>query len=230
MNGEKNDVSDRSAGRSEKRKGSLMSVRELGETLGLKKTERYRLMHLGWFETAEYLGKMWVIRDSFEKWYANQTRYRKADGEEPGRELKDWSYSMRDIARMFGLSETTVYGIVERNRIETAETDGGRRVMKESFERWYAGQGRYRKPEDREKDRELRRLMRGTSFDEAGTRDILACGSDYLRIEEAMRLAGVSKPTLYKKIRAACFETVRVGRNIRIRKDSFVRWLETETG
>ena len=122
MNGEKNDVSDRSAGRSEKRKGSLMSVRELGETLGLKKTERYRLMHMGWFETTEYLGKMWVIRDSFEKWYANQTRYRKADGEEPGRELKEWSYSMRDIARMFGMSETTVYGIVERNR--TDHVDG----------------------------------------------------------------------------------------------------------
>lgn len=64
-----------------------MSVSEMGELLGLKKTDRYWLVHKNYFETKEFAGKMRINIESFEKWYANQIKYHKVNGEEPGKEL-----------------------------------------------------------------------------------------------------------------------------------------------
>ena len=49
-----------------------MSVHEMGDMLGLKKTDRYWLVHKNYFRTETLLGKMRVEIASFEKWYANQ--------------------------------------------------------------------------------------------------------------------------------------------------------------
>ena len=70
-------------------KKKWMSVSEMGELLGLKKTDRYWLVHKNFFETKEIAGKMRVNIESFEKWYANQIKYHKVTGEEPGKKLKE---------------------------------------------------------------------------------------------------------------------------------------------
>lgn len=54
---------------------TVISVREMGDLLGLKKTERYWLVHKNYFETKTAIGKMWVDIASFENWYANQLKY-----------------------------------------------------------------------------------------------------------------------------------------------------------
>lgn len=48
-----------------------MSVHEMGDMLGLKKTDRYWLVHKNYFRTETLFGKMRVEIASFEKWYAN---------------------------------------------------------------------------------------------------------------------------------------------------------------
>ena len=65
-----------------------MSVHEMGDMLGLKKTDRYWLVHKNYFRTETLLGKMRVEIASFEKWYANQDWYHKVNGEAPGKELR----------------------------------------------------------------------------------------------------------------------------------------------
>ena len=50
---------------------------EMGQMLGLKKTSSYWLIKKGLFETIMVAGKMRVMVDSFEKWYQNQTHYKK---------------------------------------------------------------------------------------------------------------------------------------------------------
>lgn len=70
-----------------------MSVLEMRELLGLKKTEGYWLVHKNFFRTELINGIMRVDLDSFEKWYANQVKYKKVNGEEPGKELRKRSYS-----------------------------------------------------------------------------------------------------------------------------------------
>ena len=64
-----------------------MSVPEMREILGLKKTESYWLVHRKFFKTEIICGKMRVDLDSFEKWYAKQVKYKKVNGEKPGEEL-----------------------------------------------------------------------------------------------------------------------------------------------
>ena len=77
-------------------KRTWMTVPEMGKLLGLKKTDRYWLVHKNVFESKEIAGKIRINIASFEKWYANQIKYHKVIGEEPGKELKSWSYSVKE--------------------------------------------------------------------------------------------------------------------------------------
>lgn len=95
-----------------------MSVPEMGRLLGLKKTDRYWLVHKNFFKTETIMGKMRVELESFEKWYANQVKYHKITGEEPGLELKQRSYSVQEIAQMLQVSESVVYDEMNKAGVE----------------------------------------------------------------------------------------------------------------
>ena len=132
-----------------------MSVKEMGNLLGIRKTDRYWLVHKNVFETRTIRGKMWVNIESFEKWYANQVKYRKVTGEDPGLELKEWSLSPRDIAQLLGIPEYRAYELVKEKHWETVTVDFWTRVRRDSFEKWYQSQKHYRTAEDRENDQAL---------------------------------------------------------------------------
>ena len=132
-----------------------MSVKEMGDLLGIRKTDRYWLVHKNVFETSTIRGKMWVNIESFEKWYANQVKYRKVTGEEPGLELKEWSLSPRDIAQLLEIPEYRVYELIKEKNWETVTVDFWTRVRRDSFEKWYQSQKHYRTAEDRENDQAL---------------------------------------------------------------------------
>ena len=55
-----------------------MTVPEMGKLLGLKKTDRYWLVHKNVFESKEIAGKIRINIASFEKWYANQIKIGRA--------------------------------------------------------------------------------------------------------------------------------------------------------
>ena len=121
-----------------------MSVKEMGDLLGIRKTDRYWLVHKNVFETSMIRGKMWVNIESFEKWYANQVKYRKVTGEEPGLELKEWSLSPQDIAQLLEIPEYRVYELIKEKNWETVTVDFWTRVRRDSFEKWYQSQKHYR--------------------------------------------------------------------------------------
>ena len=126
-------------------KKKWMSVSEMGEILGLK----------NFFETKEIAGKMRVNIESFEKWYANQIKYHKVNGEEPGKELKKWSYSVPELAEMLELTDGVIYDLIKQNKIEVVIVDYWKRVPKAAFQKWYDGQSRYRTKEDKKRDAEM---------------------------------------------------------------------------
>lgn len=132
-----------------------MSVKEMGDLLGIRKTDRYWLVHKNVFETRTISGKMWVNIAGFEKWYANQVKYQKITGEEPRQELKAWSLSPRDIAQLLDIPEYRVYELIKEKNRETVTIDFRTRIRKDSFEKWYRGQKHYRTAEDRERDQAL---------------------------------------------------------------------------
>lgn len=190
----------------------LISVSEMGKLLGLKKTERYWLLHKELFESRVYLGKLWVVRESFEEWYSHQVKYHKVNGEEPGAELKKHSYSARDIARMLAVDEATAYIIIQRYQLKTIEIDHWRRVPKEVFDMWYQSQSKYRNKEDRDRDSEIEK--------------------NSISMPEMARLLGISRHTVYSILRSArygsCFEIIEIAGQKRITWDSFNTFLDKQ--
>ena len=132
---------------------TTMSVREMRQLLGLGKTDSYWLLHKNLFEVILINDKMRIVISSFEKWYANQIKYHKVTGEEPGKELKSWSYSVKEVADLLGVDEYLVYDLLKKNQMEAVIVDYWKRIPKESFQNWYKNQSRYRTKEDREKEK-----------------------------------------------------------------------------
>ena len=117
----------------DEKKRTTMSVPEMRRMLGLGKTDSYWLVHRQCFETIIVAGKMRVVIDSFEHWYANQIKYKKVDGSPPGTELRAYSYSVQEMAELLGVSDDTVYTLIKRDHIETFEVDTWMRIRKDVF-------------------------------------------------------------------------------------------------
>ena len=121
--------------------------------LGLKKTDRYWLVHKNYFRTETLLGKMRVEIASFEKWYANQdwyhsqSRYRTQEDRKKDAAAEAASLSMPEMARLLDVPRSTVYGILNNKKyallLDVIVIAGRRRVTRESFERFLQAQNTY---------------------------------------------------------------------------------------
>ena len=184
----------------------------MGRLLGLKKVESYWLAHKGFFDVITFDGKMRVVTESFEAWYARQTRYHKINGEPPGARLVEGSYSIRDIANMLEISESRVYALIARTGMETIRVNSWMRVPKEGFLNWYKGQTHYRLKEDREREADI---MEKT-----------------MSMPEMAKLLGIPRDAVYSIIRSKIgrqyLEVVELGGRKRITKESFEIWNQME--
>ena len=66
-----------------------ISVPEMGRMLGLGKVESYWLVKKNYFTTIQVAGRMRVMLDSFEDWYAGQFHYKKV-GRPEKRIISPW--------------------------------------------------------------------------------------------------------------------------------------------
>ena len=187
-----------------------MTVPQMRKMLGLKKTESYWLVHRNFFQTDIVNGHMMIDVDSFEKWYANQVKHRKVDGPEPGAELTKMSYSFAEVAEMLGVSGAVLYEIWNKNNLETFTVDFVKRIPKDVFEKWYAGQTRYRK------------RKHGSH--------VGAKRSRYISREEAAVMAGVAPATVSRWAGEGYFRYTKTDKILRIKRDSFENWLNIRKG
>ena len=189
-------------------KKTTMSVAEMGKMLGLGKTEPYWLVHKNCFETIMVNGKMRVVIESFEKWYANQTKRKKVNGPPPGEELRANSYSVQEIADMLSLDNTSVYYLIRRDQIPTFKAETWTRIRKSDFEKWYASQNKHRTQEDREKDAAL----------EAETLTMPEMAKElYIERDEVYNI-------LERKENRDAFDFVIIADKKRITRESYERW------
>lgn len=155
-----------------------MSVPEMRKLLGLKKTESYWLIHRKFFRTETIGGMMRIDLESFEKWYANQVKYRKVVGEAPGKELREKSYSFKEAANILGIHDCDLYDIWKNEKLEYITVDFVRRIPVDIFEKWYADQDVYRKVTHIPTAEELE--------------------NDYICLQDAADLLGISREKLAK--------------------------------
>ncbi len=48
----------------------------------------------------------------------NQIKYHKVTGEKPGKELKSWSYSVKEVADLLEVDDYLVYDLLKKNQME----------------------------------------------------------------------------------------------------------------
>ena len=126
-------------------KKKSMSVREMRRLLGLGKTESYWLVKKNYFDTVIIGGKMRVMIESFENWYANQLHYKKIIGEAPGKNGKSITMSIQETARLLGIAEGTLYDLMKKKPFKTVKVGMYTRIYINSFEDWYNSQSHYKK-------------------------------------------------------------------------------------
>ena len=189
-----------------------MSVPEMRKLLGLKKTEGYWLVHREFFKTEIIGGMMRVDIESFEKWYANQVKHKKVNGEEPGRELIKSSYSFQDAANLLGVNNACLYEIWKKEERKTIKVDFVKRIPKEEFENWLSEQTVYKKSD---------RIPTISNMEKG-----------YIRFKETARLLNIQEDTMLKLIRTGKYKSlfeVRVFDNKKwISRKSFRLFLNTQ--
>ena len=155
-----------------------MSVTEMRRLLGLGKTDSYWLVHQGNFETNLVNGKMRVVIDSFEAWYAMQTKHRKDTGEEPGTRLHEETLSAGEIAELLGLSKQQANVLIRKEKEMTLN-------------------------------------------------------DSHMPAPGIARRLGMGRNTVYSILSSrqgkAMLETVRLGDRLYVEKDSFTRWLASQS-
>lgn len=192
---------------------TTMSVPEMRKLLGLKKTEGYWLVHKNYFETKIIDGKMRVDIDSFEKWYSNQVKHKKINGELPGQELMKISYSFQDAANLLGIHSSNVYEIWRKENLETVVVEHAKRIPIEVFDAWYENQIMYQKA------------------DKMPT--LIDLEEDYILLQDAAVLLGITREKLAAITRISRFKDdfeIRVFENKKwISKKSFQQFLNAQS-
>jgi excisionase family DNA binding protein len=185
-----------------------ISVPEMRGMLGMKKVESYWLVKQGHFQVVRVGGKMRILVDSFEDWYNSQFHYKKVNGPEPG---QNWpaSWSVPEAANILRITPSSVYDLMKKEQLfQTFIVNGQTRIRKDSFEEWYQSQSHYKKQED------------------AAPQELLDAT---LSVGEAAKLLGIHRNSVYNMInKRHLFETVRADDKIRIYKDSFEKWLNSQ--
>ena len=128
-------------------KRTWMNVPEMGKLLGLKKTDRYWLVHKNVFESKEIAGKMRINIASFEKWYDSQSRYRTKEDREKDAIVEEATITMPEMARLLGLTRSQVYQILRNPKyshfFETIVIAEKKRITKENFQKFLEGQDQF---------------------------------------------------------------------------------------
>lgn len=131
---------------------TTLSVSEIAQLLGIAEGTAKELLGRIQLQQIVFYGKRRIIKSSFEEWYQSQSFYRTVADQEADRQLYGDTITMPEIARLIGVHRNTVYGLVRAGHFETVKTTRTTLVKRDSFERWYQGQSRYKKMADKESE------------------------------------------------------------------------------
>ena len=190
-------------------KRNSFPVRDLRIMFGIKKTDSYWILKNRNIQTVTINGKMRILKESFWNWYNNQTKYHIIDGPEPGAVLKETSYSVRDLMQLLDISNDNAYTLIGKGVFDIIKVDYQIRITKESFERWYPTQEKYRLPDDRAEDEKM--MAVSYSMPEIG------------------RILGLHRNSVYSILKKPGFEFVRVAGQKRVTISSFEKWYSSQS-
>lgn len=125
------------------------SVPDMAELLNIDEATAYDIVKRCKIETFTVGFAKRIRKDVFETWYNSQSRYRTPEDRERDAERENATMTMPEMARLLMIDRNVVYRILTNPQnaeiFEYEVIAGRKRITKESFERWYAGQDKYSK-------------------------------------------------------------------------------------
>jgi len=118
------------------------------------------------------------------------------------------SFSVSELRKKLGIKKTDAYWLLKHRKIETVTINGQIRILKNSFDEWYANQIKYHIIGGPEPGENLKR----NSYSPKDIADLL----------------DISDDTVYAFISKGFFETITVDYAIRITKESFELWYASQ--
>lgn len=199
------------------------SVRELTELLSVSRDTIYTLLKKNVFDTFQADNHTRVTKDSFERWYAGQSHFRKAEDREKEAAVVRTGYSMPEIARLLGIHRNTVYEIIKKRKeiFEMIEIAGQKRVTAGSFEVWYQAQNRYKKVEKELENTFVAEISLLPIPEEVDAITDAAMPKSVYRVEDVQMALGISPKAVYRMIQAGKIHAVRAGREYLINPTEF---------
>ena len=129
------------------------------------------------------------------------------------------------MRKILGLKKTESYWLVHRNFFQTDIVNGHMMIDVESFEKWYANQVKHRKVDGPEPGAELTRM----SYSFAEVAEMLGVsGAVVYEIWDKNNLETPS--TVSRWADEGYFRFTKTDKILRIRRDSFERWLDVRKG
>lgn len=194
------------------------TVQDISEMLGIDDSTAYRLVIREKipYITVDYV--MMIKKGEFESWYKGQARYRTCEDRARDEALEESSMTMPEMARLLGVPRQTVYGILNSKKYEgcfdVIVIADRKRITKESFEKWYASQDKYRKA-GQKTTRKAERPIPEIDLE-----------AEFYTAEEAATIADVHVYTVYRWIKEGKLAWVPKGLKKMIRGESLVQLIE----
>lgn len=185
-----------------------MSVNEMRRMLGIGKTESYWLVKKQQFEVRNVCGTFRVMIHSFEDWYDHQTHYKKVNGDPPGSKLEK-TFSVNELAKLLNISLSSANALAVKGYFRTIREGQYQRIVKDSFEEWYASQFRYKKANGEEP---------GTKYPKS------------ISARELAEMLGIPlRNTAYELIQRGQFNSFIAQGQLRVEIESFEKWYSNQT-
>lgn len=203
------------------------SPREAAAILGIDESSFYYLIKRDHIPTILVDAWIRIPKEAFDTWYKSQRKHRTAEDKERDRELEESTLTMPEMAKELGITRSNVYSILKGKRnqgkFEIVTVADKKRITKESFEKWYAGQDRYIKVSDR--PAEEQKKIEWKKKVKKKPRLIVDPEKSLYSVQETAVLLDITVKEVYEQIRCGNLEVMRLGNKFRIRRDDINWWL-----
>lgn len=197
------------------------SSKDIGEILGIKPDLVASMVHYNNLDF--YIDKhtMRISKKSFDEWVKTQEHYRLKKDRISDEKLRKVSISIPEMARILGLEWKETYELVHNSKknkyLEVVKVAGKKRILSDSFRKWYVNQDEYHFDDDEEY---------------FGVRLNKAARDGLFSIKEASTITGVPTDKIYRMIYAGKLMSTTVDgeKKIRISEISAIPEKESKNG
>ena len=214
----------------EELKAASYSVREVAQILSVDKSSVYYLIKRDRIPTFQAENWTRIRKTDFDRWYASQSKHRTQEDLKKDAELAAETMTMPEMARELCITRKEVYRILSkkenRNIFDIVVIADRKRITRESFERWYAGQSEYRKLSDRTPE-ELEQSRTAEKREEA-PRLMVPPDKPSYNVWETAILMDLTPDEVRQLIREGTLVAKKYGAGYIIRRERIKWWLEQQ--